>query len=236
MIYYWGYPGGFPGTGPFGTYGVAYLWGAYVTYGTLSLTNTSPPQSFTEPFTSDEIKEYLKIPQRSPPDPVEDAFVSSLISAARSYAEIYIARDLCVKQYDLVYDYWMAYRIELPPCPLLSVDLFQYKQSDGSIKILAEGPDYIVDIAKEPAALMAPYNTMWPTFTAWPSSAILIRFTAGVMADDPWWSGEGAKVKAAMRLLISEWYNVRLPAGAPVSEWPFAVTAILDSCTRRRVY
>ena len=52
-------------------------------YGSLSLTEASPPQSFVEPLSLDEVKKFLKLPVRSPVDALEDAELSSLISAAR---------------------------------------------------------------------------------------------------------------------------------------------------------
>ena len=236
MIYYWGYPGGYPATGPYGSYGFAYLWGAYTTYGTLKLSSTSPPQSFVEPLTLTDVKEYLKIPQRSPADPIEDAYITQLIAAARSWAEKEQGRDLVRKQWDLVYDYWMSYRIELPPVPLVSVDLVQYKDWNGNVTTMTQDVDYIIDYEKEPGAILAPYNQMWPTFCAWPSSAVLIRFTSGYDPNDPWWLGDGMVVKNGMRYLISNWYNRRLPSGETINEWPLTATASLEFGARRRVY
>jgi uncharacterized phiE125 gp8 family phage protein len=236
MINYWGYPGGYPGTGPYGAYGGTWMWGAYVTYGTLALTVSSPPQSFVEPISLAEAQDFLKVPARSPSEPAEDALIQGLISAARSYAEREQGRDLVRKRWDLVFDYWMSYRIELPPVPLVSVDLMQYKDSHETVTAMVEGTDYIVDAQKAPACVMTPYNTMWPIFTPWPSSAILIRFSSGLSADDPYWLGDGQVVKAGMRYLISQWYNLRLLGGAPASEWPYTAAATLGFGRRERIY
>jgi uncharacterized phiE125 gp8 family phage protein len=233
VIYYYG---GYPATGPYGNYGNAELWGAYATYPTLQLTVTSPPQSFIEPVTLAEAKSFLNLPERSPAEPDEDALIQGMISAARCYAENKQGRDLVRKQWDLVYDYWMSYRIQLPPSPLVSVDLVQYKQFDGTTTTMVEGTDYIVDKSKQPACILSPYNKTWPTFTPWPSSAILIRFTSGIEATDPYWLGDGQVVKAGMHHLISWFFNVRLPAGAPAEEWPLTATALLDFGSRQRIY
>ena len=228
--------GGYPSTGPYGSYGSALMWGAYVTYGTLNLTKASPPQCFCEPLTLDEVKAYLKVPQRSPSDPVEDDFLLSLISAARAYAENAQGRDLVRKQYDLVFDYWMSYRIELPPVPLVSVDLVQYTDNNGVTATLAEGTDYIVDTEKQPGCLLPAYNTTYPSFTPKPSSAILVRFSSGYDPCDPWWAGDGQVVKEGMRYMISQWYNVRLPASQAVSEWPLTARDALSFGMRQRIY
>lgn len=170
----------------------------------LNLTVTSPPQSFDEPITLTEIKKYLNLPERSPADTDEDALLSSLIAAAREEAEREQGRDLCVKQYDLTLDYF--------PCVietrdrLVSVDLVQYTDSTGTETELLADVDYIVDAAKHPGLVMPPYGQTWPSFTPWPSSAVLVRFTAGIAPDDAWWSGHGDLVKTGMKMLVKAWF------------------------------
>jgi len=221
----------FGGVGPYGTYGNLGLYGALVAYGTLRLTETSPQQTFTEVLTLAEMKDYLKIPPRSPADSYEDDLITSYISAAREQAEILQNRDLVPKQFDLNMDYWPSYRLEMRT-PTRSVDLLRYMDSNGDITTMTEGPnaDYIVDLAKQPGVVAPPYNATWPTFTPWPSSAILLRFTSGYLGTDPFWLGAGARIKVGMRLLISAWYNNRLPfeKGADATnEYPYAVTSCL---------
>jgi len=234
IVNYW--YGGYPAQGPYGSYGNMLMWGAYVTYGTLQLTATSPPQSFVEPLALADVKEFLKIPQRSPADPAEDAFISSLISAARAMAEREQGRDLVRKQWDLVFDYWMSYRIELPPVPLISVDLVQYTDYQNIVWPMVQGKDYIVDKSKLPGCIVPPWNVMYPVFTPLPTSAILIRFSSGYAANDPWWQGDGSVVLEGMRYMISQWYNVRLPMGQAVSEWPMTAREALSFGARQRVY
>lgn len=234
IVNYW--YGGYPSQGPYGSYGNMLMWGAYVTYGTLTLTKASPPQTFIEPLTLDEVKNYLKLPQRSPADPLEDAFISSLISGARAYAEREQGRDLVRKQYDLTFDYWMSYRIELPPVPLISVDKVEYTDFLGNTTQLTEGENYVVDAQKQPGCILPPVNVMWPVFTPQPSSAITVRFSSGYDPADAWWAGDGQVVKEGMRYMISQWYNVRLPAGAQVSEWPLTARDALTFGQRNRIY
>lgn len=199
MSYYYG-----NGTGNLG------LYGALVSYGSANLTETSPPQSFTEPLTLAEVKSYLKIPVRSPVDPDEDSVLAQLITAAREQGEIAQNKDLVRKQIDLSFDYWPSYRVELG-APLVSVDLVQYTDSAGVVHPMVLNTDYIVDTAKRPGILSPPYNGTWPTFTPWPSSAILVRFTSGYSNTSAWWANAGSSVRVGMKLLISNWYNNRLP-------------------------
>jgi uncharacterized phiE125 gp8 family phage protein len=218
----------FGGVGPYGTYGNLGLYGALVVYGSINLTETSPAQIFAEPLSVKEIRDYLRLPDLTSDD--EDDSLLMMIVAAREQAEILQNRDLVQKQWDLHHDYWPSYRIEMRT-PLISTDLVQYTDSDGNDTAMVEDVDYIVDASKGPGILAPPYNGTWPTFTPWPSSSILIRFTSGYAATHPWWSGPGARVKIGMKLLISHWYSNRLPfeKGATDStEYPYTVTSCLS--------
>jgi uncharacterized phiE125 gp8 family phage protein len=207
-----------------------HYYGRHSSYGSLGLTEASPAQSFAEPIDIDEIQSYLKIPTRNPPDQAEDDTLGAFIIGAREQAEILQGRDLVRKQYDLVFDYWPCERIELRDL-LVSVDLARYRDSDGNYTTLNENTDYVVDTAKHPGMIVPPYGQTWPTFTPWPSSALLVRFTSGPAASSAFWSDAGARIRIGMKLLISAWYNNRLPfeKGANVvAEYPYAVTSCLS--------
>ena len=214
------------------------LYGTLANYGTLNLTVASPPQSFVEPLTLDDVKRYIGLPERSPLDAEEDLQLESMITAARGQAEILQGRDLVRKQWDLSLDFWIDYFFQLRS-PLASVDLFTLRDSTGSYTTLVENRDYIVDTLKDPGVVAPPYNTMWPVFTPWPSSAILIRFTSGFAADSIWWkAGDGDRIKNGMRLLISNWFTGRLPFEQgidPAKEYPFGLTACLSQGAIRHV-
>lgn len=201
----------FGSIGPYGTYGNLGLYGALVAYGSEKLTESSPAQSWTEPFSVTDIAAYLRLPASLPllNDSINDE-LAEMIVAARERAEILQNRDLVVKQWDRVHDYWPSYRVELRS-PLNSVDLVKYRDSDGNYTTLVENRDYIVDAAKCPGILAPPYNATWPTFTPWPSSALLIRYTSGVAPSSPWWADAGARVKSGMKLLIKALYLKQPP-------------------------
>lgn len=219
------------GGGAYGTYSNLGYYGALDSFGSLNLTVQSPTQIFVEPLTVEEVFNYLRI---SPADEGEHEYneLLSLISAAREQAEILQNKDLVRKQWDLNYDYWMSYRVQMRD-PLISVDLVQYTDSTGNEVALVEGPnaDYIVDTSKHPGSISPPYNGTWPTFTPWPTSALLFRFTSGYSCDDPFWRDAGARIKNGMKLLISAWHNNKIPfevgAGA-AGEYPYAVTSCLS--------
>ena len=166
-----------------------------------------------------------------------------LISAARLEAENVNGRELAKKQFLLTLDRWphtshwanmttfpqqsiRQYSMYFGPdnisllAPLISVDSVKYTKSDGTVITMAANTDYIVDKFKFPGVIVPAVDTQWPTDRLWPTSAIQITFTVGMLpAQVP------AVVKNAMLLLISEWYSNRLPFSAVrfISEVPFSV-------------
>jgi len=201
-------------------------WGVLCPYGSLNLTAGDEAQTFEEPLDLGEVKSFLNLPDRSPADPEEDTTLGAMISAAREVAEILQNRDLVEKQWDLSLDYFITYQIILRD-PLASVDLVQYTDKDGTQHTLAENTDYLVDKSKHPGRILPAWNTTWPAFWARPSSAVLVRFTSGLSSTDAFWNEAGGRIKLGMKMLISAWFNNRLPFGAPISEFPYYITSLL---------
>lgn len=206
----------YSGTGFYWNYNFG-LYGALLTYGTLKLTDSSPIQSFTEPLSLAEVKDYLALP--STISQAQQDTLTALISAAREQAEILQKMDLVRKQWDLSMDYWNSYAIRLRP-PLVSVDLVQYKDFNGALTQLTENVDFIADPNKRPGIVTPAYNKTWPTFTPWPSSSILIRYTSGYDASSAYWADAGSRVKVGMRQLIALWFNRRLPFSTAIQQDP----------------
>jgi uncharacterized phiE125 gp8 family phage protein len=200
----------------------------YVSYATRKLAVSSPPQSFAEPISLAEVKSYMKLPTRITPDPAEDAELNMLITAARVQAEICQGRDLVRKQWDLSLDYWPAGEIPLT-APLVSCDLVQFRDYTGTVGDLTEGVDYLVDTFREPGVIMPPYNSIWRTYTPWPSSSILVRFTSGFDPADVWWLSSGQMVRRGMLMLVHEWFMKKLPFMAvnSIQELPYGLSCAL---------
>ncbi len=198
-----------------------------MSYGTLTLIEASPVESFVEPLTVEEVRLYLKLPVLSPPDTDEDDFLETLIISARERAEIEQNRDLIEKHYRLSLDYWPCDAIELRS-PLVSVDRVRYRDSDGDYTTLTEGTDYIVDTAKRPGVIMPVYGEDWPTFEPWPSSAIEIDFTSGLASDDIFWGDQGQRVLTGMKLWISREYGGRIPSGLNEEQFEQRLTALMS--------
>lgn len=182
----------------------------------LHLTLTSPPQSFTEPLTLAEARAFLSIPAA---DTTQDTMIGALISAAREVAELRQGRDLVAKQYDLTMDSIPA--VVTTRDGLSTVDLFQYRDSVGDYHPLTEDVDFITDTVS--GLVMPVYGTSWPSFTPWPTGAVLVRYTVSPRAID-------IQVLLGMRFLVSQWYVNRIPAEAganSVQQYPYCL-ALLD--------
>jgi len=230
----------FGNLGPYGSYaGSLGLYGALVGYGQLNWTETSPPQSWTEPVSVDEAKAHLRLPARSPADTGEDLLISGMIIAAREEAEMRQNRDIVRKQWDYTFDYWPNYRIELRD-PLVSVDLIKYRDYNGDYTTLTPESDYIVNTAHHPGIVAPAWAKTWQTFAPYPSGAVLIRFTSGYQPSaSPWWTaGPGQRVKIGMLMLINAWFNNRLPYEPGVQhigEYPMGIESCLGNGCLERV-
>jgi uncharacterized phiE125 gp8 family phage protein len=198
--------------------------------GSLNLLSGSPIAAFIEPLTVAEVEQFLRLPALSPTDDDRDSLMESLIIAAREVAEIEQRRDLVEKQWELSLDWWPG-KIELRE-PLVSVDLVQYTDSDGTVTALIANTDYIVDTAKHPGVILPAYSKTWPTFTGWPSSPILVRFTSGLTSTDIFWSDAGQRVLLGMKMLIAHWYNngdIMAMPGSTGAEIPWAAKVLLGT-------
>jgi uncharacterized phiE125 gp8 family phage protein len=204
----------------------------------LRFTDTSPAQQWTEPLTLTQVETFLRIEYGLSVDTKQQDELSLMIMAARAAAEQFQNRDLVRKQYDMVADYWPFERKIWMRDPLISVDLIQYRTSDGTVVPMVAGTDFIVDTAKSTPCITTPFNKTWPAFAPYPSSAILIRFTAGYTPDSTWWSmTPGAMIQRGMLQLISHWFDNRIAWTRQVGniqEFPFMVSQLLSAGAQER--
>jgi hypothetical protein len=161
-------------------------------------------------------------------DTSQDAVITAMISAAREEAERRQEKYLVACQFDLRTDLFHDWKISIGN-GVASIDLFQYTDSLGSVHVMSANADYIVDLFKRPGIIMPPYDGAWPSFTPWPSSAILVRFTTdGVVS---------ASVKEGIKRLVSGWYINRLPyepKATELRELPNDVSVLLSCGSLRR--
>ena len=224
-------------------------------YGEIALTDSSPAQTFTEPLSLADAKTFLRLGSST----TQDTTIQTMISAAREQAEILQNKDLIAKQYDLhldlllgydaiagaaypmrfnfIYNFGIDYGIDLR-YPLRSVDLFQTTDSDGNVNTLVAGRnnDYVADLNR--ARVLPAFGKTWPFYTPDVTSSVLIRFTSGYSLTHPFWSNSGKRILMGMQMLITAWFEQRLPfhpegRGTPL-EFPYSITECLSYGARQR--
>ena len=171
-----------------------------------------------EPVSIGEVKIHLRLTD----DTTEDDMLLSLISAAREWCESYIGRALGVKTLELLLDDFPASDVLCLPCPpLVSVTSIKYRDSSGTETTMSAA-DYIVDIDRDPGRVVLAYGKSWPSFTAYPSNPIRVRYVTG-------YAIVPLTIKQAMLLLIGHWYENReaLVIGSISKPLEFAVRALL---------
>lgn len=158
---------------------------------------------------------------------IEDDYLSALITAARQYCEDSQNRAYITQTWELAFDYWPGTIIDIPKGNLQTIDSVKYKNSAGVITTLAATTGYVYSARGLLGRLTPAYGKSWPSFTAYPLDAVVIEFMCGygdTAADVP------MKVIQAMKLLISHWYENRLPLSQTMAvqkEIEFTVSALL---------
>ena len=181
----------------------------------IKLTVTSPVQTFTEPLTSEEVRQQLSLPDS---DTTRDLLITTYIIAVREVAEECQQRDLVSKQWDMWLSNWPNH-IELRE-GVVSINTFRYRREDGDYVTMTATTDYIFDSAL--GRLVPPVGGTWPTATLWPTSAIEITFTVTAQA-------VREKLKRGMLFLITQWYWNQIPAELGASEvqhYPFMLSLL----------
>ncbi len=127
------------------------------------------------------------------------------------------------------------------PAPLVSVESVTWKDAAGAPHSLAENVDYIVDTWKEPGLICPAANANWPVAALWPSSAIHIQFTAGMVPSaDAYASAHPTlaavrevprNIRQGILLLVTQWFENRVPFESIrfVAEIPYSVTSLFTS-------
>lgn len=217
----------------------------------MHLVKVTPPA--IEPITLGEAKLHLRVDFDT-----DDALIQTFISAAREVAESYVKQAFITQTWKLLLDFfptaggyfnpavrqiWSSLGgfpsgvgpypgmlpnsggvIFIPKAPLQSITSIQYYDLNNTLQTV--DPSVYTVIAATPGQVQPNYGKIWP-YTRPTAGAIQITFVAGYgdsAATIP------AAIKAAMKLMIGNWYENResVVAGSYV-ELPMAVTALLAS-------
>ena len=193
-----------------------------------SLTRATPPA--VEPVTLSEAKAHLRVDASD-----DDAYIATLITAAREWVEQYIDRTLVHTQWVMRFDKFPDSGIEpveLPRPPVVfsgtaTAVTVTFTQEAGPTSTYSTA-EYRVDRYATPGTILPIYGSTWTPHRQ-DDNAISVT----------WWAGYGASgtsVPAAIRhailMLIGHWYESRQAAvatGAVPQDVPYGVTSLLDS-------
>jgi len=181
----------------------------------------TPPA--VEPITLDQAKDHLRVTNTT-----DDALISTLIAAARRFAEGYCRRALITQVWDLYVDKFPdAVRgvLEIPFGELQAVTSVTYYDADGALQTLSASL-YQVEAIREPARIRPIATETWPA-TYDQMNAVTVRFTAGY-GDAP--GDVPEQVVQAMLMLIGHLYENRESSSraAVITEIPMGTEYLLD--------
>jgi uncharacterized phiE125 gp8 family phage protein len=192
-----------------------------------SLTRQTGPA--VEPVTLSEAKAHCRIDGNA-----DDAYVASLITAAREWCEQYLDRTLVYTQWVMRFDRFPTSGIEameLPRPPMAvagtATAVSLTFTADGGTTGTYAVNQFRVDRQSTPGAVLPIYAGTWPPH----------RIDAGAHAVT-WWAGYGASgtdvpaaIRHAMLMLVGFWYDNRstVLVGSISKELEFAVSSLLDS-------
>lgn len=178
-----------------------------------------------EPVSVSEAKAHLRVDIDD-----DDAYIGTLITAARQWAEAYLDRSLVYTQWQMKLDMF-PWEIEMPRPPMsqegtTTAVSITYTMNDSLDTATLSTSEYRVDRASTPGVARTNYGGSWPSHLADQNSVTVT-----------WWGGYGASgsdVPAAIRhailMHVGHLYERRLAADTMASsEVPFGVKALLDS-------
>lgn len=152
-----------------------------------------------EPITTTEVKTWARIDISD-----DDALVTALIKAARSFAETKLRRSLITQTWRLTIDAfpnpsvmvapysepysWPPNAIVLERPPVQSITSIKYLALDGTTKTLTAGTDY-VDLTAggarqdDPVRITPPFGKVWPADVMPQIGAVQVTYVTGWGAD-----------------------------------------------------
>lgn len=145
-----------------------------------------------EPVSLEEAKKHLEVDVGS-----HDAYIASLITAARTTLEDRLQRTLIETTWRVTLDRFPA-EIRLPMPPVAQVDELRYVASDGTPTVLNPA-EYELDNTREPAWLVPAYNGEWPS-TRLQINAVRVTYKAGYRI-----GGTNEERRAAVPMPIRQW-------------------------------
>lgn len=138
---------------------------------------------------------------------VEDTAIEDWIQDAREHVENFTRRALLTQTWDFYLDEFpCSNSFKLPFGNLQSVTHIKYTDSDGTQTTMTAGTDYLVETNGDACGrIVLPYGESWPSFTAYPSNPIVVRFVCGWTAA----ASIPSRLRSACKLILTHLYENR---------------------------
>lgn len=176
------------------------------------------------PITMAEARAHLRLDSHD-----ENDLVSSLIGAATEYLQNQMGRSFVTQTWKLYLDSFPSgdgEAIRPPRPPLLAVSSISYVDTNGDTQTWSSA-EYSVDTYTEPGRITCAYGYSWPS-TRDIENAVCVTYTAGFGTSASTAAQSQAAVplsiKAAVKLLISHWYENREPVNIGNITTPLPMT------------
>ena len=190
-----------------------------------SVTRATGPA--VEPLTVAEAKLHLRVDISD-----DDAYIGTLITAAREWVENYLDRTLITTQLILRAAEFPTEELELPRPPMVASGtatavVITYTLADTTTATLSTAL-YRVDRTSTPGNVAPVINGTWPSDVIEDANAVAVTYWAGY---GPTSASVPATIRHACLMLIGHWYESRSTVLVGVTSKPleFAVESLLAS-------
>ena len=190
-----------------------------------SVTRATGPA--VEPLTVAEAKLHLRVDISD-----DDAYIGTLITAAREWVEAYLDRTLITTQLILRAAEFPTEELELARPPMVASGtatavVITYTLADTTTATLSTAL-YRVDRTSTPGNVAPIINGTWPSDVIEDANAVAVTYWAGY---GPTSASVPATIRHAMLMLIGHWYESRSTVLVGVTSKPleFAVESLLAS-------
>jgi uncharacterized phiE125 gp8 family phage protein len=179
-------------------------------------------QPAIEPVSVAEAKAHLRVDISD-----DDAYIASLISAARIWCEDYTARTFITTQWQMRLDAFPnVIVLPNPPASTLVQEVtITYVPNASGASVVLPSTEYRVDRLATPATIVPRYSQTWPT-TLDDYNSVSVTWRAGygdtaVSVPTP--------IRHAILMLVATWYERRQAIDSvSATEVPYGVKALLD--------
>jgi uncharacterized phiE125 gp8 family phage protein len=146
----------------------------------------------------------------------EDAYLSSLITAAREYVENVLDLSLVTQVWEARYDTFPLWEIILPRPPMQTGTVTViYRDEAGAMQTITSAANaFQVDAYATPGRIYPLYEGVWPAVRG-DENSVTVRWTAGYGASG---ANVPQTVKSLIMLLVAHWFEMRQPVVAGYSQ------------------